>query len=389
MTALTSTGLEIRTQGQIQADLETAERAEVSADLDLSTSSPLGQINRIFARALRLGEEGLAALYAAIDPDSASGDALLRLSALTGTYREAASKTRVSADVDLDAGVYAIGTLVVAPDGRPEDRLSNIEEITTAGAVETVLFDAEIAGALDVTANTLVIASPLAGFNSVDSSLGGVTGSPIETEAALRLRRRSEVESPGSSSAAGIVADLTREIAAIISASVTENDTDGVVDSVPAHAIEAIVYGPLSPTADENEEVALQILASKAAGIGTYGNTSITVVDPEGQSKLVRFTRPTLVPATITLSILVNSTTYAGDTALAEHLADRALEEWIPGLDVSWSQVLGWAHEVQGVLRATTINVGGGAFVNVAISTRQIATLESTDITVTSAGATP
>lgn len=390
MATLDSSGLEISTQAEILETLETDEKAEISDRLDLSTSSPLGQLNRVLARALRLAEEGLEAVYAAIDPDSASGDALRRLSALTGTYQEPATATRVIADVELDAGTYAPGTLVVRPTGRPADRLANVEEVVSPGGlVDSVIFDALTLGPMQITAGTLEIASPLAGFVGVADNEDGVPGQNIESEAALRVRRKNEVEAPGSSSAAGIVADLTRNIVGIISASVTENDTDATVDSVPPHAIETIVFGPATPTDADNDAVALQILASKAAGIGTYGNVSRTVNDPEGVPKLINFTRPVEVPIEPTISIQVNALTYGGDAAVEAKIVERAAETFVPGLDASWSQVLAWVHEVPGVLRVTTINLGGGAFTDIPINTRQIATVDTSDITITSTPAVP
>ena len=95
MADLDSTGLTTATQAEILASIEADERAEISEALDLSTSSPLGQLNRIVSRAVALSEESLAAVYNAIDPDSASGDALFRLRALTGTIREPAQAAEV------------------------------------------------------------------------------------------------------------------------------------------------------------------------------------------------------------------------------------------------------------------------------------------------------
>jgi uncharacterized phage protein gp47/JayE len=387
---LDASGLVISSQAEIQTQLETDERAEISDRLDQSTSSPLGQLNRLLARALRLAEEGLEAVYAAIDPDSASGDALRRLAALTGTYQEPATATRVLADLELDAGVYAIGSLVVAPTGRPTDRLANVEEVTSPGGiVEDVIMDALTLGPMQITAGTLQIASPLAGFIGVADNPDGTPGRDIESEPAFRARRKNEVEAPGSSSAAGIVADLTQNIPAIVSASLTENDTDATVDGIPPHAIEAIVFGPITPTDADNDAVALQILASKAAGIGTYGNVTRTVVDPEGVPKSISFTRPTPVSVVPSIAIQVNALTYGGNAAVADKIVERAAEVFVPGLDASWSQVLAWVHEVPGVLRVTTINLGAGAFTDIAINTRQLAVIDSTDITIAATSATP
>lgn len=389
MAELTSTGLETRTQAEILAEIEADQVAEVSPELDLSTSSPLGQINRLFARSVRLAEEALAALYLASDPDSATGDALLRLAALTGTIREAATASRVSVTVDLDAGTYAAGALAAAPAGRPEDRFVNVLEVVAPGGNVVVVFEAEETGAIQVAANTLEIASPVAGWNSIVSHAAATPGNAIESEAALRARRAAEVESPGSSSVPGIAADLTRTIPDIESVTVIENDTDATVDSIPPFSIECVVYGPAVPTADDDDAVAEQILASKAAGPGTYGTTSRTILDSEGQSHVVRFTRPADVPIVVALTVGVDLTAYAGDAALAAHLAERAEAVYVPGLDASWDQIVEWAREVAGVLRVTAVTVDAVSFGTTAINTRQRATLDAADVTVTSAGATP
>jgi uncharacterized phage protein gp47/JayE len=380
-----SSGLAIETAAEILLDLEAAEIAEIDAGLDLSTSSPLGQINRIVARRLRLLEEALAALAAATDPDTATGDALLRLCALTGTYREPATASRVTAVCTLAVGSYAIGDLVAYPAGRPEDRFSNAEVVTGLGGATSVIFVAEETGPIAANANTLV-PIPIAGFTAITSHPDATLGSEIETEAALRIRRRSEVESPGSASTSGIAADVTRTIADVISCVVVENNTDATVDSIPPHAIEVIVYGPTSPIAADNDAVAAVIQASKAAGIGTYGNTTRTVYDDEDQAHAISFTRPTAVPVSPAITLVRAAIGYAGDDAVEEAIAAIA---FVPGLDATWSAVVAAAMSVAGVLRVTTLNLGAGAFVDIGITSRQIATISSGSVTVTSSIGTP
>jgi uncharacterized phage protein gp47/JayE len=381
-----ASGLTIATQAEILTEIEAAEIAEIDAGLDLSTSSPIGQINRIVARRLRLLEEALAALFAGIDPDTATGDALLRLCALTGTYREPATASRVVVTCDLDAGTYAPGSLACYPAGRPEDRFVNAEPITAPGGPVAVIFDAENTGPIAANAGTLVpVAS--AGFNSITSHPDATLGSAIESEAALRLRRAAEVASPGSASVNGIAADLTRSIASIETVQIIANATDATVDSIPPHSVEAIVYGPASPTAADNDEVATSLFSSIAAGIGTYGNTTRTVYDDEGIAHSISFTRPTDVPITVAITLVRSASGYAGDDAVKAAIA--ALSRVRPGLDASWSAVVAAAQSVPGVLRVSTVNLGAGAFVDVAITTRQIAVFETGTTTVSSSVATP
>lgn len=389
MAELTPDGLVTETLSDILETIEADQRANVSASLDQSTSSPLGQINRLSARAYRLLEEALAALYLAIDPDSASGDALLRLCAITGTIREAATPSRVEVTINVDAGTYAAGTLAVAPTGRPEDRFVNAEDVVAGSTGNyTVVFEAEETGPIQVAADTLEIAGPVAGWNSIVSHPIATPGSNIETEAALRARRNAEIESPGSSSVSGIAADITRTISDVVSCYVVENDTDATVDSIPAHSIEVVVFGPEVPTTDDDDAVAAQILESKAAGIGTYGTTSRTVYDDEGQAHVIRFTRPADVTINVAITLAKDATSYSGDDAVEEAIETAAEEQWVPGLDAAGSQIAAWVHGVAGVLRITAITLNGGSsFGAVSISSRQIARIGT--ITVTSSSASP
>jgi uncharacterized phage protein gp47/JayE len=385
---LTSTGLVTRTQAEILAEIEADQRAEISEGLDQSTSSPLGQVNLLFARAIRLVEEAIEATYASIDPDGATADALERVSAITGTVREAATASRVEVVCDLDAGTYAAGTLRAAPAGRPEDTFINAAEVTSAGGNTDVVFEAEETGPILVAADTLAIASPVTGWNSIVSHPAATPGEDVETDEALRRRRVLEIERPGSSSATGIAADLSANIPEIESVTVVENDTDATADSVPPHAIEVIVYGPSPATTEDDETVAAQILASKAAGIGTYGTTSVSVVDSQGQTKIVKFTRPADVACTCAL-VLVTDSSYVGDAEVAAHVAERAAETLVPGLDLSWDAIVSWVRELSGILRVTSVSVNGTPFGTTTITTRQIATLAEGDVSVTSATGTP
>jgi uncharacterized phage protein gp47/JayE len=387
--ALTPAGLTIDTQAEILAAIEQDQRDEISDSLDQSTSSVLGQVNRLVSRAHRLTQEALAAIYLAADPDSATGAALLALCAITGTEREPATASRCRVTVDLDAGTYAAGSLVIAPEGRPEDRFANRGEGVSAGAGDDVVFAAQETGPIDVPADTFEIADALAGFNSITSHPAATPGNDIETEAALRARRNAEVESPGSSSPSGIAADLTRELPLIESVSVTENDTDATVDSVPPHSLEVIVYGPDPATSDDDQAVADQIWASKAGGIGTYGTTSKTVTDSAGVTHTIRFTRPADDVTTCALTVLTRST-YQGDTALKNALEAAALEALVPGLDLSWSMLVQWAHEADpAILRVTAVTVNGVSFGTNVVDSRSIARLSVADITITSSVGSP
>ena len=384
MASYTSSGLVVSTETEIRAEVEATQRGEISDSLDLSTSSPFGQLNRILSRRIRLGEEALGAVYAALDPETATGDALLRLCALTGTYRRAATRTRVSTTCTLVAGTYAIGALVAYPTGRASERYSNIFEIVALadGPISGVLFDAETPGPQQVSAGQLVRV-PVAGWSAL-TNLDGAPGRAIESESALRNRRRIEVAQPGSSSVIGIAADLSA-LGGVVSAFVIENDTDFFVAGQPPHSIECVVYGPPSPSLTDDAAVAARIYASKASGIATHGTISETVITSDIPTT-VRFSRPAQVDLAPSITLVRSASGYAGDLAVAVALSQIV---WRPGLDGSWDRMAAAALTVAGVHRITSVDPGSGAFVNVPISVRQIVAIASSGVVVLSSIGVP
>jgi uncharacterized phage protein gp47/JayE len=389
MAELTPTGLSVRTQAEILAEIEQDQKDNVSSELDLSTSSPNGQINRLTARSESLLEEALAALFAAIDPDSATGEGLFRLGALRGTIREGAQPSRTTANVNLNAGTYAIGSLSIYPFGRPEDVFRNPAAVivVSPGDVD-VVFQAVTPGPIQVAADTMVRV-PSAGFNGINGNTVATPGRDLETEGQFRQRSNEEIERPGSASTDGIVADLLAEIPEIVTCFATENDTDATVDSIPPHAVEVVVYGPSPSTDDDDDKVAAQILASKAGGIGTYGTTSRTVFDGQGLPKVIRFTRPVDVPITVVIGVAVDPNRFSGVSEVQNTIEAKALDYQSPGVDAAWSVVASWALAVLGVHRVTSITLNGTPFADVSISTRQRATFAAADVVVNPTPSSP
>lgn len=372
-TELTTSGLTVDTFLETLAAIEDDQKSAIAATLDLSTSSPLGQINRLVARAIRLQAEALEAIYAGLDPDSATGDVLDRIAALTGSYREPATKASVTLDVDLDAATYAAGALVASVANRPADRFVNRDEIVSAGGSNLAVFEAETAGFLQAPtgpAGTYVIAGPVSGWNSISDATDGTPGADAESDADFRLRRALEIEQPGSTSAPGIAADISSNITDVTAVTVLENDTNATVDTIPPHSIEAVVFGPASPTAADNLLVATQIFDSKAAGIGTSGNTTVTVTDSQGIDHDINFTRPTSVTVDVSVTLEYVASTYEGDTTV-EDLIELRIQELDPGFDVTWARVAGWVNEVEGVTRITALTIDGVSLTDFVITDRE------------------
>ena len=82
------------------------------------------------------------------------------------------------------------------------------------------------------------------------------------------------------------------------------NDTDAPnADGVPAHSIEVLVLGGL----DQAIADALWSVAG-GSGIHLHGSTTKTVVDSQGNTQTVRFSRPTQVPIYVVADVTYDNT---------------------------------------------------------------------------------
>lgn len=391
MAGLTSTGFEAKTLETIKSEIEADERALISPTINTATASVVGQLNGVFASKLRETWELAQAVYNAMFGDSASGYALTLRAGITGTEREAATPSTVVATVNVDPGTYAAGSLIASVEDDPTARFFNAEDVVNSGGAAAnvdATFECETTGATRANSGTLtVIAQAVSGWNSITNTEDASLGAEEESDAALRIRREDELRAAGSTTAQAIRADLL-QVALVETVTILENDTNSTdVNGVPGHTVECIVFGPQSPTDAQNDAVAEQVFASKAAGIGTYGNTSRTVTDDQGTEHTVMFTRPTLVDVYVEIELEVDADTYAGDTAVQEAIADAAAS-LSPGEVVRARVLASAALDVAGVTDIVTFGMStapGGPFLdaNVAPTVRQIVDIDTANVAVT------
>jgi uncharacterized phage protein gp47/JayE len=171
-------------------------------------------------------------------------------------------------------------------------------------------FTAESFGAVDVTAGELTqIVSTLSGWNAVNNLADGATGRNLETDDELRLRYDTGVFRLGAATIESIKANLQQNIAGVNTLEVFENVEDTPdADGRPPHSIEVIVDG------GNPQDIANQIFLLKAAGIDTFGSTTLTVVDSAAFTHTINFNRPTLVYIWVNVSVTLYSEEAFPDT---------------------------------------------------------------------------
>lgn len=144
-------------------------------------------------------------------------------------------------------------------------------------------------GSIAVPIGTLtLIETPVFGLNAVENITEGISGRETETDNELRLRREESLQILGAATFGAILSRLQNELEDVKSVRLYQNVTD-LTDSFgrPPHSIEAVIEGG-------NDQLIFEKLQEiKGAGIETHGNIIGQVIDSQGVTHVLRFTRPT------------------------------------------------------------------------------------------------
>lgn len=231
-----------------------------------------------------------------------SGDAEFSTSAVVAgifTVTDAAQGTRTDAS-DGDTGFsflnvkqgFDLGTMT-----------TSIVE-TVAGEVPKIVVAAQatVAGATAAPASSLtIIESAVVGWDSVNNALDAVIGTDIESDPDFKLRRLQELAIVGRATPNAVVSKIL-EIDAVTAVVLFEND-DEITDArdIPAKSLLIVVQG------GADQDIGDEIWDVVAAGIKTIGGVDVTVVDNQGDSHTVKFSRPTEVDIYVEVTLTTNA----------------------------------------------------------------------------------
>ncbi len=389
MAGLTESGLEIPTLEELDQGIEQDIHSNVSQNLNLSSTSVIGQYKGSTASNLRQLWEALLALHASWDIDQAEDAELDRLVRLTGAERLGGEPSTVTMNVTLASGTYAAGVLVVSKLGDPTVRFSNTTEVTTGGGVVSTPFEASEDGPITAPAGSLtVIANPIVGFTAATNPSDALLGRLQETDAELRRRQQLELARKGSTTVDAIRADLLESDDAdgnplFDYVGVVENDTDVTDgDGRPPHSFETLVV-----SAADSADIAKAILAAKPAGIRAYGLTDAVAYDSQSNGHTIGWSYATDVNMYLWVYPSVVAGQYAGDDAIIAAIMEYATFNQTVGADVVRARYIQLIMEQAGVvdteLKVNDVNVEGSAVAtNWTIGTRQIARFDATRIVV-------
>lgn len=305
---LTDAGFRRPTYAELLDALEYKARELFGSQANLTVRSPLGVFLRIFAWMLNLLFSTLEDVYNSRFIDTAVGTSLYNLGRAIGLKLLGAQK--------------AVGYLTFTGEDGVEVPEGYLAE-TTAGEQYITLQSGVIKdGSVTLSASAVVpgpdgntekntitnIVNPMSGIAAVINATSFEGGRNTETDAEFRERYYLSVDFAGGVNIDAIIAEIYESVEAVIAVTGEENDTDVENSSgLPPHSIEIIAYGGL------DEDIAGAIFRRKAAGIQTYGNTTVAVVSSAGTTHNIKFSRPAPVNVWIKITGLKTDSAFPLD----------------------------------------------------------------------------
>lgn len=385
---ITSTGFSAKRLADIQTEIEDAFRSAFGAGINLDPLSPLGQMIGIVAERESLIWELAEDVYNSQYPDSASGASLDNVASISNIIRLAATYSTVTARITGANGTFIPIGFIASVDGAPSARFVTIESGTITVGYIDLAFRAESTGPVQAPAGSLtVIETPQTGVDSITNSLDAALGRNTETDAELKQRRAELLQRSGTATIEGIRRHVLN-VVDVLQCTVIENST-GIFDSDgrPPKCFEAVVSG------GDDTEIATAIFEAKAAGIETHGDITEVIVDSQGISHDIEFSRPTDKDIWLIINITPNTDPNEGDLYPAsgdQDIEDALLaygETFTMGQDVINNQMYTPINTVPGVIG---IEVLAGfsnpptSSANLTLAADELAIFDSTRIVVNS-----
>jgi len=245
------------------------------------------------------------------------------------------------------------GTLTITVDDKDTPFSVDVDVNLTLDEIwSPALYESKETGAIVANTGTLTtIETPVSGFDAIDNLNDADLGRDLETDPELRLRRIQSLAIAAAGTVEAIKARLLQQVDSVLSVKIFENRTD-VTDGGgrPPHSFEAVVQG------GTNQDIGDKIWEVKPAGIATHGNVSVNVTDTEGDTQVMKFSRPTSRYAWVDVTITLNPEEdfpVDGLTLIRQKIYDFGIANYDVGDDFILQKLYTPVFEVQGIATAT------------------------------------
>lgn len=292
----------------------------------------------IFALSIYQANLAVIAVYNGFQPNFAQGANLSALVKINGITRETGTNSTAVITI---SGV--VGTVITG--GKVQDQNGNIWDLDSpftipASGEINVNATCETAGAIQAAQGSISsIVTVVSGWQTAANEDVATVGTPVETDAALRLRQ-SESTAISSITPLDSILAAVADVAGVSRSAIYENNTNEYdSNGLPPHSISVVVQG-----GDEGD-IALTIEEKKAPGTDTYGSTSVIVEDPAGLPVTINF----FELADITIYVAVTIQPLQGYTAQDATDLQNAIIAAVNGLPIGnivyWFWLTGAAQQ--------------------------------------------
>lgn len=292
-------------------------------DIYIDPDSQDGQLLAIFAEALHDTFSVAEATYFSFSPSTAQGVGLSRVVKINGIRKRSPSYSTVDLLIVGQAGTTILGG-IAADDAGNRWILPSPVNIDNTGAVTVTATAADIGAVVAPSGTVTSIATPTRGWQTVTNPLAATPGAAVETDLLLRKRQSISTMIPSQTILEGIIGAVA-DVPGVTRYRGYENDTYLTdANGLPPNSIAIIVEG------GDSTVIAQTIAAKKTPGSATYGTTAVTVTDAYGIPHVIYFTRPTVVPMHVNISLRA----LAGYTTAIELELRQAVVDWINSLTI-------------------------------------------------------
>lgn len=287
---ISSAGISAPTYAQIYAYLQSQYLAIFGVDTLITPDTQDGQLLAVFANAINDANAVAVAVYNSFSPATAQGAGLSSNVQINGLQRLIPSFSTAPCVLVGAANATITNGSCTDPSGNVWN-LPSLIAIGVSGSITTQVTCAT-AGAVPLSVNTLRINTPTFGWTGVTNSTASL-GSPVETDAALRVRQQGSVALPSVTIFEGITAAIG-QVPGVTRVKGYENNTSSgialpVSGTLPANNLDFVVEGGSSV------DIAQAIFEKITPGIPTWNangaanNIGAVVTDLAGSSKLINF----------------------------------------------------------------------------------------------------
>jgi uncharacterized phage protein gp47/JayE len=302
------TGLAVATQAEIYANYVSSYETIYGANIDLSSTSPDGQMLNEFIQSVLDIEDLLVQINNMFDPDNAVGVILDQRVAINGIQRQAGTFTVTNITLVLTTNVNLYGldqtdqpVYTVSDNAGNQWQLQTTELGVGPGTV-VYSFQAALPGNVQSIPNTITVpVSIVLGVQSINNPTTYTDlGVNEESDAQLKVRRQQSVSLASQGYLAGLYAAL-KNTPGVSYAQIYENDLDGPdINGIPGHSIWIIIGGSATAAAIGNV-----IYIKRNGGCGMKGTQSYTLTQVNG----LPFTAfwDDVIPETLFISFTANS----------------------------------------------------------------------------------